>query len=174
MPIAIKMAGKEIASYDTTTDKVAIKLGDDVSINDSAGNVVLGNSGLTSNVVFPALGNSAVGTVSQSSGTPTGDIIERGSNANGEYVKYADGTLICTRQEYHDATTTDNVTFDYPSSFYGFPSVAMGHGNGNLSTTADSVNTVVQRISYAWRVRTASAGSNNSILITLIAIGRWY
>ena len=54
MPIAIKMAGKEIASYDTTTDKVAIKLSDDVSINDSAGNVVLGNSGLTSNVVFPA------------------------------------------------------------------------------------------------------------------------
>jgi len=53
MPIAIKMAGKEIASYDTTTDKVAIKLSDDVSINDSAGNVVLGNSGLTSNVVFP-------------------------------------------------------------------------------------------------------------------------
>jgi len=45
MPIAIKMAGKEIASYDTTTDKVAIKLGDDVSINDSAGNVVLNESG---------------------------------------------------------------------------------------------------------------------------------
>jgi len=45
MPIAIKMAGKEIASYDTTTDKVAIKLSDDVSINDSAGNVVLNESG---------------------------------------------------------------------------------------------------------------------------------
>ena len=69
MPIAIKMAGKEIASYDTTTDKVAIKLSDDVSINDSAGNVVLGNSGLTSNVdmsnvdmsnvVFPAIGQLA-------------------------------------------------------------------------------------------------------------------
>lgn len=54
MPIAIKMAGKEIASYDTTTDKVAIKLSDDVSIKNSAGNIVLGNSGLTSNVVFPA------------------------------------------------------------------------------------------------------------------------
>lgn len=39
------MAGKEIASYDTTTDKVAIKLSDDVSINDSAGNVVLNESG---------------------------------------------------------------------------------------------------------------------------------
>lgn len=45
MPIAIKMAGKEIASYDTTTDKVAIKLSDDVSINDSAGNVMLNESG---------------------------------------------------------------------------------------------------------------------------------
>lgn len=38
-----------------------------------------------------------VGTVSQSGGVPTGAIIERGSNANGEFVKYADGTLICTR-----------------------------------------------------------------------------
>jgi len=135
--------------------------------------VLKNNVVMESGVTFPALGNSAVGTVSESSGTPTGDIIESGSNANGEYVKYADGTLICTRQEYHDTTTTDNATFDYPSSFYGYPSVAMGHNNGNLSAAADSVNTVVQRISYAWRVRTASAGST-SILISLIAIGRWY
>ena len=37
-----------------------------------------------------------LGTVSQSNGIPTGAIIERGSNANGEYVKYADGTLFCS------------------------------------------------------------------------------
>lgn len=36
-----------------------------------------------------------VGTVSQASGMPTGAIIERGSNANGEYVRYADGTQMC-------------------------------------------------------------------------------
>jgi len=35
-----------------------------------------------------------VGTVSESSGVPTGAIIEQGSNANGEYVKYADGTVL--------------------------------------------------------------------------------
>jgi len=40
-----------------------------------------------------------LGTVSQSGGIPTGSIIERGSNANGEYVKFADGLLICTRSE---------------------------------------------------------------------------
>lgn len=33
-----------------------------------------------------------VGTVSQSGGVPTGAIFEKGSNANGRYVKYADGT----------------------------------------------------------------------------------
>lgn len=36
-----------------------------------------------------------LGTVSQSGGVPTGAIIERGSNANGEYVSFADGTQIC-------------------------------------------------------------------------------
>lgn len=36
-----------------------------------------------------------VGTVSQASGVPSGAIIERGSNANGEYTAYADGTLEC-------------------------------------------------------------------------------
>jgi len=34
-----------------------------------------------------------VGTVSQSGGVPTGEIFETGSNANGEYYKYADGRL---------------------------------------------------------------------------------
>lgn len=37
-----------------------------------------------------------VGTVSQSAGLPTGSVIERGSNANGEYVRYADGTQWAT------------------------------------------------------------------------------
>ena len=40
--------------------------------------------------------SSILGSVSQSGGVPTGAIIERGSNANGEYVKFADGTMICT------------------------------------------------------------------------------
>lgn len=36
-----------------------------------------------------------VGNVSQSAGVPTGAIIQRGSNASGEFVRYADGTLDC-------------------------------------------------------------------------------
>jgi len=34
-------------------------------------------------------------TVGQSAGTPTGGVMERGSNANGEYIKFADGTVEC-------------------------------------------------------------------------------
>lgn len=37
-----------------------------------------------------------LGAVSQSGGVPSGAVLERGSNANGEYLKLADGTLICT------------------------------------------------------------------------------
>jgi len=38
---------------------------------------------------------SVLGTVSQSAGVPTGALIQRGSNANGEFVRFADGTMIC-------------------------------------------------------------------------------
>ena len=38
--------------------------------------------------------SNVVGVVSQSGGVPTGAVIERGSNANGEYTKLADGTLL--------------------------------------------------------------------------------
>lgn len=48
-----------------------------------------------------------VGTVAQSGGVPTGAIIERGSNANGAYVRLADGTQICWIR---------NVTFTRNSS----------------------------------------------------------
>ncbi|WP_275223148.1 hypothetical protein, partial [Citrobacter freundii] len=52
--------------------------------------VILKNVGLRT-----AAKADVVGTVSQSGGVPTGAIIERGSNSNGEYTKFADGTLIC-------------------------------------------------------------------------------
>ncbi|MGL5783583.1 MAG: prophage tail fiber N-terminal domain-containing protein, partial [Plesiomonas shigelloides] len=38
--------------------------------------------------------NSIVGDVSQIGGVPTGAIIQTGTNGNGRYIKYADGTLV--------------------------------------------------------------------------------
>ena len=51
----------------------------------------------------------AVGTVSQSGGNPTGAIMEQGSNANGEYIRFADGTQICTNG--NAAITTNPAAF---------------------------------------------------------------
>lgn len=57
-----------------------------------------------------------LGTVSQSGGVPTGSVIESGSNVNGEYVKFADGTMI---QKLVIASQSIAVTTSYASSFYG-------------------------------------------------------
>lgn len=55
---------------------------------------------------------SVLGTVSETSGVPTGAAIERGSNANGEYVRFADGTQICTNG--NAAITTAPAAFVGP------------------------------------------------------------
>lgn len=49
--------------------------------------------------------NNLLGAVSQSGGTPSGAVIEEGSNANGEYVRFADGTQICTNANAAITTT---------------------------------------------------------------------
>ncbi|MNJ61737.1 hypothetical protein D3C77_575420 [compost metagenome] len=49
-----------------------------------------------------------VGTVSQSGGVPTGAIIESGSNANGTYTRFADGTQICTRTVSYTGISVSN------------------------------------------------------------------
>lgn len=58
-----------------------------------------------------------LGTVSQSGGVPTGAIIERGENANGVYIRWADGTQICVLG--HAITATDLGDIDVNILQYG-------------------------------------------------------
>lgn len=53
-----------------------------------------------------------VGTVLQSGGVPTGAVLERGATANGEYVRFADGTQICSH-----AISLGNPTVDGSGTF---------------------------------------------------------
>ena len=46
----------------------------------------------------------------------SGAIIERGSNANGEYIKFADGTLICGKSFF---TTNQVINSSYGSLYIG-------------------------------------------------------
>lgn len=50
-----------------------------------------------------------LGSVSQAAGVPTGALIETGSNANGSYVRFADGLQICTKA--NTAITTAPAAF---------------------------------------------------------------
>lgn len=121
-----------------------------------------------------------LGTVSQSNGIPTGAIIERGENANGEYAKYADGTLIMhtvNKEITVEGNGSDSsIVFDLPTSTRstyskGFNYVQntggsvglsnIGRARCNTSTTAE-----VRIVNEFPAPSTAS--------MTLTHIGRWY
>lgn len=63
-----------------------------------------------------------LGTVSMASGVPSGAIIERAANANGVYIKYADGSMTCFKL----ISGSIGVTSGYGSSF---ASTALGLGS---------------------------------------------
>lgn len=66
------------------------------------------------------------------SGSP---IIERGSNANGEYVRFADGTQICTHTAQAVLQNSSNigVSWRFPADFLDVPSCGMSVNSYNLA-----------------------------------------
>lgn len=59
--------------------------------------IAQGGTGNNTGTASKLSGAGILGTVSQSGGVPTGAVIEKGSNANGEFVRFADGTQICRK-----------------------------------------------------------------------------
>lgn len=125
-----------------------------------------------------------VGTVSQAAELPTEAIVERGSNANGEYVKYADGTMMCWRtvSGVSLATQADVVfslyrtpvqTVDMPVPFVGAVAgqMSLGFAAGWLPALGSTTTTqwFYQLVSATHRA-SAVAASNP----TFFAVGRWF
>ena len=117
-----------------------------------------------------------LGTVSQSGGVPTGAIIERGSNANGEYVKYADGTLICTRAAVFDHTNTSAQAFDHAVQFVHsyLPSTSISAGETTGSGFEASVRIGHRSNRTSWQIRDFTGFFTADVVVVLSAIGRWY
>jgi len=115
-----------------------------------------------------------LGTVSESSGVPTGAIIERGSNANGEYVKYADGTLICSGSMSFDWSNVslqllpNSATFsNLPSGFFSFTSVT--------PTTDDWLKDIASRISNSQvYLQQVTSGRTGTTTVYYHLLGRWF
>ncbi|MDA7964019.1 DUF2793 domain-containing protein [Ruegeria sp.] len=120
-----------------------------------------------------------LGAVSENSGAPTGAVIERGSTPDGEYVRFADGTQICSATlGAVDCTTGAGVLFASPAGTWNFPAsfaagstpALSGHGGKLarfLSFDAPSTTDV------NWQVLSASSDAA-TVAPTVVAIGRWF
>lgn len=116
--------------------------------------------------------DSIVGTVAEDAGRPTGAVIERGSNANGQYVRFADGTQICTR---HFGVNASSHSWTFPAAF-----VATTGGSLALSAIPFGASSV--HVTVNWTPSTTSAefmtwahdGTAVSTQLHVTAIGRWF
>ncbi|EPL3437889.1 hypothetical protein QBC30_005002 [Citrobacter freundii] len=126
-----------------------------------------------------------VGTVSQSGGVPTGAIIERGSNSNGEYTKFADGTLICWFTKSVESITsnpsggTTNLyfstesVFTFPATFVGtrpavVPSAPLSTGGTSSWPSIRGSSLTGTSLALISNVQNAAA------YLGYTAVGRWF
>lgn len=132
-----------------------------------------------------------VGTVTQSGGTPTGAGIEGGSNANGDYVRFADGTQICWQTVTSGSVTqfgagtfgnpysSSGMTWNYPAGFITRPVVHVQVDTGTLTGSARRLVAIIGTVSpLATNDITVSRFSGDATPSTptlhQCAVGRWF
>lgn len=148
------------------------------------------NLGLGSAATRTALGStgslysrdSVLATVSQSGGVPTGGLIETGSNANGRYVRFADGTQICWFVEASPravaqalgnvfvTATTGNFTF--PAAFAATPVVrGLANNSANSPAWADNSGPTATTTGPIFGF---AASNVATVHLGYVAFGRWF
>ena len=153
------------------------------------GRDIIGKSTIADILTYLGLRTAAkadvVGTVSQSGGVPTGAIIERGSNSNGEYTKFADGTLICWFTRSVESITsnpsggTTNLyfstesVFTFPATFVGTkpavaPSAPLSSGGTSSWPSVRGSSLTGTSLTLISNVQNAAA------YLGYTAVGRWF
>ena len=127
--------------------------------------------------------NATLGAVAQIDGVPTGAIIQRGSNTNGEFVRFADGTQICMHRQTDVPVTnamaglfrSDPLLWVFPVTF------TLGTTNGaTVSARLSSENGLSVNVPFGGRTTQASSARAYAIAsvasteIYWLAIGRGY
>lgn len=114
------------------------------------------------------------------------EIIASGSNSNGEYIKYSNGRMICRKRfsqnnvrltnEWYTLYNNENDgTLDlgyYPVEFISEPVVSLTYMGGNgcwIINNNDSSASTPGKIQLA----TVSSRTIGTVIIDIIAIGRW-
>jgi hypothetical protein len=132
-----------------------------------------------------------VGTVSQVSGVPDGAVIERGSNTNGNYVRFADGTQICfALRSIGSIVATGSGTFaapyrsadiswTFPKAFVSVPTVTVrgvaptGLAIARRSCIACAGDTTVTAVGGVHVIRVGGDTTADVFSADLMAVGRW-
>lgn len=111
-------------------------------------------------------------------GLDTKYLIDSGSNANGSYVKLADGTLICTGTKTYPSTAfapTGSVYYAglsaivFPAEFLAAPIVTASIEMGNIGAMQVGAITTTQ---FAGSMLSAEATARSAV-VRYIAIGRY-
>jgi Protein of unknown function (DUF2793) len=176
------------------SDDFAVKVSPDgsawttaIGLNRTTGAAALA-TGLTVGGSLAIHRGNLLGTVSQSAGVPTGAVIERASNANGSYVRFADGTQICTHSVTlaYSSVARLTATWSFPAAFASAPRVSGTADAGDLvANTApgpDKVGAVITGTlgtasTALWLYRISGLTnfvSGNTATVAVSAIGRWF
>lgn len=119
----------------------------------------------------------------------SGGVIEYGSNSNGSYVRFADGTQICwgaVQVSYVNSSTLFGP-WTYPAAFTSTPNIVAtllyNTSNQRIAGLSDPYNVLMQGVQIVFPSSTAATlrlGINNSsaqsgdyATIHAVAIGRW-
>lgn len=129
-----------------------------------------------------------LGTVSETGGTPTGAVIERGGDANGTYVRFADGTQICTHviQLGYSGAVRLSAQWTFAQPFASDPVVSgtvdltdlVANATpspdevGDVRTGAQSTTATTFWL-YKMKGMTAFV-AGDTCLVSVMALGRWY
>lgn len=112
-------------------------------------------------------------------GRPTGGVIERGSNADGSYVRFADGTQICTSPDIPTGAITNqagalwqsnHLAWTFPAPFApGAPPILNGESGNTGAWPTFAPHGVLSTGLKATALIQITVGLN----LRLCAIGRW-
>lgn len=169
-----------------------IEIGD-ISVADYTGRLSGSHGGakFVNGIATEAAPESIVGTVSQTGGVPDGAIIERGSNANGSYVRYADGTQICWHKlnlgsvtangagTYTDPYRTSGINWTFPATFEASETpvvTGQAESSGGLARAMAIYHTATGSniASTIGAVRLSSDATATTVTANLMATGRWF
>ena len=136
-----------------------------------------------------------LGTVTQAGGQPTGAVIEHASNADGSYVRFADGTQLCTHAVDLGSITAAGagtwadpyrtapaIGWTYPATFVAAP-VITGHGAPTGAVAGDPLRRMCNMATGTptttdlpdiGLVRLGAAPDADDFTLFLCATGRWF